>query len=298
MRGNYRDINNDPERKILKEILNTYEGIDESLIKISSDKETLYADPEMKMFPLSSKESVYTTYLYAKYQGLSNIEKMAASILEDIYGIDVSGIKVKKEKSLEKKADIHPLKDPFFKYRKYKTKVASVLAHTDIPEYVKIIPEKLKYNLELRKVACDRYGSRPQEGDKYLKIASRVNEFKDKCLTSEQMAKICDYIEIVDKKAGLTKEYEKRIPNPLFMVLDCIEPTTPPIKIAGFHIDIKKMTSIPLDIYESILGEEFVKRIVGKDGEIDPDKLVENLNMLTPAQEGDLLKGLKKLNYL
>jgi hypothetical protein len=297
MRGNYRDINNDPEYKILKEILNTYEGIDESLIKISSDRETLYADPEMKMFPLSSKEAVYTTYLYAKYQGLSNIEKMAASILEDIYGIDVSSIKPKKEKPLEKKADIHPLKDPFFKYRKYKTKVASVLTHTDIPEFVKIIPEKLKYNLELRKVACDKYG-KPKEGIKYLKMASKVDGLRDKCITSKQMAQICDYIEIVDKKAGLTKEYEKRIPNPFFMVLDCIEPATPPVKVAGFHIDIKKMTSIPLDVYESILGEEFVKRIVGKDGEIDPDKLVENLNMLTPAQEGDLLKGLKKLNYL
>jgi len=293
-----KDVNSDYGQKILKEILNTYSNIDESLIKVSSDRETLYADPSLKMFPLSSKEAAYTSYLYAKYQGLSDIEKMAASILTDIYNVDISGIKPKKDKPLQKKANIHPLKDPFFKYRKYKTKVASVLSHTDVPEYVKILPDKLKYNLELRKVASDKYGSKPQEGDKYLKIASKVNEFKDKCLTSEQMAKICDYIEIVDKKAGLVKEYDKRVPNPFFMILDCIEPTTPPIKIAGFHVDIHKMTAIPIDIYESILGEGFTKKIVGKDGEIDPDKLVENLNMLTPAQEGDLLKGLKKLNYL
>lgn len=111
----------------------------------------------------------------------------------------------------------------------------------------------------------------------YEKLASAFH--RDDIHDRDTLITAVDALAQLDKKAGLTKHYDKLLPDPIRTIFNTTKLAEEDIDIAGRRISLNKLASLPSTFWQDLVGPEMVKEITTQ-GEIDRTKLAQILPTL------------------
>lgn len=115
----------------------------------------------------------------------------------------------------------------------------------------------------------------------YTKLASSLDgvapEFKDK----DVQVKLASAIHDLDKEAGLTKYYGRKLPDPLRTVFNSEKLAENTLELGtGLMLDKQKLATLPLTFWQDLLGNDVAAEI-SSDGEtVNPEALMQLLPTL------------------
>ena len=124
----------------------------------------------------------------------------------------------------------------------------------------------------------------------YTKLANVTNNI-DSSLGRDDLIKLSNAVNDLDRQAGFSKYYGKNMPDPVSTVFNTKIAMQPMIELAGTNVPVEKLLSIPPETYGDILGSDIVEEIT-QDGELVPDSLTEILDTLPIDMKKSLVKEL------
>lgn len=122
----------------------------------------------------------------------------------------------------------------------------------------------------------------------YEKLASDLRTQPKEIRDRDGLVKVAEAIHELDKTAGLTKHYGKRLPDPLdtvFNTTDKIAART--VDLNGRRVSLDKLAAYPTEFYGDILGDDLVRE-ASHNGSLDFDKLATIIDTL-PRDLKDIL---------
>ena len=133
--------------------------------------------------------------------------------------------------------------------------------------------------------------------DQFLKIAQTIRKMPRKALQPDMLIKLAETLDMLDRQQGFTARYSQGLPRPedvIFKATFCkvaedlakLVATT-----SGKVYEKQSFTKLSLDDVEGLFGTEFAERVSTKFGELDPEKMAEEVATL-PRPDAELLDGL------
>ena len=113
----------------------------------------------------------------------------------------------------------------------------------------------------------------------------------DNSISRDDLIKVSSAINKLDKVAGFTKFYGRKLPDPVETIFNTKTAMQPILNLGGKDIPISKLMSVPPEAYGDILGSDIVDEIT-EGGEIAPDKLSAILDTLPKDMKDSLVKEL------
>jgi len=101
--------------------------------------------------------------------------------------------------------------------------------------------------------------------------------------------KLAQLVHALDKKAGLTKYYGKKLPDPIQTVFNTTKLAADMVNVGGINFDSATLGEIPLTFWEDALGADVAKEIA-PTGVVDPTLLKQ----LLPTLPNDLKMAVGK----
>ena len=120
----------------------------------------------------------------------------------------------------------------------------------------------------------------------FYKLADRVRGPRGPSSRAD-LVKLSSAIDMLDNKFGLTKYYNKKLPDPLVTVFSTKVAMSSVVDMGSCTMSLDKLTKLPVSFYEDVLGADVASEI-SKDGTIDPGLLSDVLPTL-PKDMKDLL---------
>ena len=114
----------------------------------------------------------------------------------------------------------------------------------------------------------------------YEKLASAVKQLPAEVRDRPALIKIAEVMTELDKKAGLTKYYGKKLPDPLQSVFNTEKVAGNGVDLNGRFIPMQRLASYPASFYGDALGDDLVREASDGKGGVDPYKLAQILETL------------------
>lgn len=116
--------------------------------------------------------------------------------------------------------------------------------------------------------------------DGYQKLAMAVRRLPHVLHDREQQVKLAEAIQELDELAGLTRHYDRRLPDPLMTVFNTQKVAGMGVTLAGRFMPIERIASYEPSFYSDVLGPDIVREASDATGHMDPSKLAQILETL------------------
>lgn len=323
------DQTNDPGFSHLRVIVDRYPVLREMSKTAGLDPEeftslpdTAFAWPARRQFPIHNKEHTALSFGYSKTASAlptdvrETLEKAA-----DVYGIDkkvfdnpviekvasdetwllpdkkrfrvaaADDVKVAEKVLTEKYAGltVEDRAEAFLNLKKVAERFHIKLSPSTekLAGFTVTSTKALKDWVEARKEASLRLGSMLHEA--YAKMAELYTDVDPYIVDRPTQIKLAQLIHGLDKQAGLTKYYGKKLPDPIQTVFNTTKLASEMINIGGTQFDTATLESLPVTFWQDALGEDVAQ-------EIAPAGAVngETLKQIIPTLPADLKQILAR----
>lgn len=284
-----------------------------------------FAWPERRLFPLHNREHATLSFAYSKVASalpmsvLMNLDKAAS-----MYEIDVTGFE--REEDLEKDAgEEYWLLSEQRRFRVASpsdVKLAEQMVHQRYAEFSTVERAEIMQNLVkvaeryevplapstkkfagvtltntrvlqdwvfARKEAAERNHS-PLAGT-YEKIAQEFNNAPEFIGDKQYQVKLAALLHDLDKQAGITKHYGRKILDPIQTVWNTEKIAAQMINIAGKTFDKNMLASLPSTFWSDAIGDDFAAEIA-PGGHVDPAALEQIISTLPNDLKASLATNL------
>lgn len=127
----------------------------------------------------------------------------------------------------------------------------------------------------------------------YQKLADGLKGLPPEIRDREQLIKVAETLCELDKKAGLQKHYDRKLPDPLMTVFNTDKFAGPGITLGSKFISMDRLASYPATFYGDILGSDFVREASDNRGGVDPQKLAMILETLPSDMKSMLAANMR-----
>ena len=107
----------------------------------------------------------------------------------------------------------------------------------------------------------------------YEKLAATLDNQQETLHDRDDLVALADGVAKVDKQAGLDKQYDKAIPDPIRTVFNTTKLAEEMVDIAGRQMAFSQLAELPLDFWEDLVGPEMSQEIGDGTGGVDPGML-------------------------
>jgi hypothetical protein len=133
----------------------------------------------------------------------------------------------------------------------------------------------------------------PEYKEAFQKIAAVVLQDRAGLRDQVTRVKLAEAVGELDELAGLTKFYDRKIPDPVATVFNATEKmAAASLDLGGHLVDPAKLASLPLSFFSDALGPDVVGEIA-PGGRVDAQKIAEVLVTLPADMKADLARHLK-----
>lgn len=272
---------------------------------------TAFAWPEKRAFPLHTKEHAMLSRVYR--ENSSDVPAFVdAAIKEacDLYEIeDALFTRVKQAAAVDDPED-YLLPDrkliPVRSAAQVKTAEAKVIAgYTKLSvesramACTRLVEKAAHFGVTLNplthklagftvtstKVLKDWLGARveaspPQFKEAFQKLANAVSELPAEIRDRDTQVKLASVIDELDKKAGLVKHYDRRLPDPMMSVFNTSKVAGHGVALGNKFIPMDRLASYPSTFFGDIIGDDLVREASDGRGGMDVHKLAAILETL------------------
>ncbi len=114
----------------------------------------------------------------------------------------------------------------------------------------------------------------------FQKLAEGLQGLPAEIHDREALVKVAEVIDELDKKAGLRKHYDRKLPDPLLTVFNSEKVAGPGINLGGRFVPLTRLASYPATFYGDVLGDDIVREASDGRGGVDAHKLAMILETL------------------
>jgi hypothetical protein len=114
----------------------------------------------------------------------------------------------------------------------------------------------------------------------FQKLADGLKKLPAEVRDREQLIKVAETIHELDKKAGLQRHYDRKLPDPLLTVFNTDKLAGQGVMLGSRFMPMDRLASYPASFYGDVLGPDIVKEAGDGAGGIDPHKLAMILETL------------------
>ncbi|MEO0271476.1 MAG: hypothetical protein ABIM30_00080 [candidate division WOR-3 bacterium] len=283
----------DIDKRFIKKIAKTFSNVDANLIKeameenIDNAPNSFFLDPNSRKYPIGTPAQAYVSYLGAVCCGDNNSANKIASILQDIYNIDLP----QKAKSIKQKVQIKTAGD-YIKFlpreEKYKVKLAHL---SDSHVSREKAGEQVNLRIEFYKMNHDNPDNNVIKA--YTKIANIISEYEklDKKMTREELAKIATAVEAIDRSIGADRYYGRYINDPIDFVNSIVTKKERIVKLGSIEISKDNSNVLRREYFENIIPHQVMDYIFKSDGTLDFEKFAS----FVEAADNRTIEKIKKV---
>tara|TARA_Y100000310_G_C20642406_1_gene794699 strand:- start:464 stop:1447 length:984 start_codon:yes stop_codon:yes gene_type:complete len=160
---------------------------------------------------------------------------------------------------------------------------------TQTLKYAGLVQCDPKHTMDWLEVRAHK-ATAPSVANGFKKLAQVVKAV-DSSVSRDDLIKVSTAITQLDKIAGFTKYYGRRLPDPVDTVFNTKTAMQPMLELGGKQVPMEKLLAIPPETYGDILGSDIVGEI-SEGGEIMPDALGEVLETLPKDMKDSLVQEL------
>jgi len=114
----------------------------------------------------------------------------------------------------------------------------------------------------------------------FQKIADGLKGLPAEIRDREALVKIAEVVAELDKKAGLVKFYDRKLPDPMMSVFNTTKVAGHGVDLGGKFVSMDRLASYPSTFYGDVLGDDLVREASDGRGGMDPHKLAAILETL------------------
>lgn len=133
----------------------------------------------------------------------------------------------------------------------------------------------------------------PEHKVAYQKLAHEVRRLPAELRDRPTQLKLADIIDELDKKAGLSRYYDRKLPDPLQTVFNTDKLAGSGVDLNGKFVPTTRLASYPSSFYADVLGEDLVREASDGRGGVDPYKLATILETLPRDMKGELARHMR-----
>jgi hypothetical protein len=196
--------------------------------------------PDLKLFPVRTKEDVKT----AEFRLINGISKLDLE-----HRATACSNLVKKAQELG--AELHPATLQFAGMVVSSTKFAA--------EWIDVRANQTK-DTAIKQA--------------YAKLASEFRKQGSEVKDRDQLIKLASVIAELDEKAGFTKHYDRKMPDPLLTIFNTSKEAASSVDVNGTMIPLSKLASLGAPFWQDLGGKELSDEIY-PGGVCDPAKLAQ-----------------------
>lgn len=324
----------DPDHGYLKNLLfaypNVYEEVKTASLEDDPDTlpDTVFAWTEKRAYPLHTREHAILSAIFAEHFGCPvDIRQKIAEAL-DSYAVSPEVLTPVRQKQAAASEDdylfpseqLYPvtsandvkvaearLLSQLFKLSAEKRAEAFPRLMTKAASYgVKLEPLSYRLagavetHLTLVKEAIEARAAaatEPAAVEAYDKLAAVISDYPEKLVDRELQSKLASYIGDLDQAAGLTKEYDRRLQDPILTVFNTHKLTKiaagDSIELGGSCFPLTQLAGVPPELYDEVLGPDFSQEVC-PNGVCDPQRLAQVLSTLPADMKAQLGTALSQ----
>jgi hypothetical protein len=324
----YRDptfavlINLTKDRPAIEELVKEAE-IDEQ--ELDTLPETAFAWPEKRAFPIHSREHTIMSRVYLEnVQAVPKHVDQAIKEACEVYGVDDAVFARPKLAAVVDNPDDYLLPD---------LKRISVRSASQVKRAESILLDGYKkLAFENRAQACRRLMDKAAEYDvtlhplilklagftissteqlrswlearqhvakeavhkvAYQKLADALRGRPPESRDREELIKVAEVIGELDRAAGLEKEYDRTLPDPIQTVFNTEKIAAQGVDLGGKFVPLTRLASYDASFYGDVLGDDLVREASDGHGGVDPHKLATILETLPRDMKIMLAKQMR-----
>lgn len=114
----------------------------------------------------------------------------------------------------------------------------------------------------------------------FQKLADAMKGQPSEIRDREVLVKLAETIGELDKKAGLTKFYDRKLPDPLQTVFNTEKVAGHGVDLNGRFVSTTRLAQFPASFYSDVLGDDIVREASDGNGGVDAQKLATILETL------------------
>lgn len=114
----------------------------------------------------------------------------------------------------------------------------------------------------------------------FQKLANALNGQPVEMRDRAALVKLAEVIGELDKKAGLVKHYDRKLPDPVQTVFNTTKVAGHGVDLNGRFVPTTRLAQYDAKFYEDVLGEDIVREASDGRGGFDPQKLAMILETL------------------
>lgn len=127
----------------------------------------------------------------------------------------------------------------------------------------------------------------------YQKLANAVAGLPSELRDRPTQVKLAETIDELDKKAGLARYYDRKLPDPLLTVFNTEKVAGEGVDLNGRFVPMSRLASYPASFYGDVLGDDLVREASDGRGGMDPYKLAAILGTLPSDMKNVLAKQMR-----
>lgn len=130
-------------------------------------------------------------------------------------------------------------------------------------------------------VEARREAAPEQYKEAFQKLADGLKAMPAEIRDREQLVKVAEVIHELDKKAGLQRHYDRRLPDPLLTVFNTDKLAGGAgVNLGNRFVTVERLASYPATFYGDVLGPDIVREASDGQGGVDAHKLAMILETL------------------
>jgi len=130
--------------------------------------------------------------------------------------------------------------------------------------------------IEARKEAAQA----PEHKAAFQKIADGLKGLPAEIRDRDSLVKIAEVVAELDKKAGLVKFYDRKLPDPMLSIFNTEKIAGHGVDLGGKFVSMDRLASYPSTFYGDVLGDDLVREASDGRGGMDVHKLAAILETL------------------
>jgi hypothetical protein len=272
---------------------------------------TAFAWPEKRAFPLHTKEHAMLSRVYRENSpNVPAFVDVAIKEACDLYGVDDTLFTRVKQAAPVDDPEDYLLPDrkliPVRSAEQVKTAEAKVIAgytklsvESRATACTRLVEKAAHFGVTLNplthklagftvtstKVLKDWLGARveaapPQYKEAFQKLATAVSELPAEIRDRDTQVKLATVIDELDKKAGLVKYYDRKLPDPLLSVFNTAKIAGHGVNLGSKFVPMDRLASYPSTFFGDIIGDDLVREASDGRGGMDVHKLAVILETL------------------